>query len=71
LKKLVLDASVTIKWLLPAAEHEEDLDAALNILRGVKAFELELYQPAHWLAETAAVAARLTPETARQVHRQF
>lgn len=66
MKKVVLDASVTMKWLLPAAEQEEDLDAALNILRCVKASELQVCQPAHWLAETAAVAARLTPETARQ-----
>lgn len=66
MKKLVLDASVIIKWLLPDVDQEEDTKTALDILQNIKESEISINQPVHWLAEAAAVAVRLTPETARK-----
>ena len=64
--RLVVDASVTVKWLFPEREGETDTAAALAILRGVRDGRVRLFQPPHWLAETLAVCARLAPETAEE-----
>ena len=61
---VVVDASVAIKWLLPQRDDERDGEKALTLLEAVKAEQVELYQPAHWLAEVAAVVSRLSPSTA-------
>ena len=66
MKKLVLDASVIFKWLFVDARQEDDIDAALDILHRVQKTEINLHQPVHWLAEVAAVASRLYPETAQK-----
>ncbi|HVT58652.1 MAG TPA: type II toxin-antitoxin system VapC family toxin [Thermoanaerobaculia bacterium] len=62
--KVVVDASVVVKWILPDFEREGQADHALALLRGVQAGSVEPIQPPHWLAEVAAVLARLRPETA-------
>ena len=61
--RIVVDASVAIKWVLPDREDEVDSDRALALLSGIREGTLELIQPPHWLAEVAAVLARLTPQT--------
>ena len=61
---VVLDASVVLKWLLEDPAREPDTDKASAIIESVVRGRLEILQPAHWLAEVAAVAARLTPQTA-------
>ena len=61
--RIVVDASVTIKWLLPDREDEAGSDRALALLSGIREGTLELVQPPHWLAEVAAVLARLSPQT--------
>jgi len=61
--RVVTDASVAIKWLLPDRGDEADSDKALALLDGIKAGTLDPVQPPHWLAEVAAVLARLSPET--------
>jgi predicted nucleic acid-binding protein len=63
---LVLDASVILKWLLEDSAREPDTDWAHAIIQSVVQGDLEILQPAHWLIEVAAVAARLTPQTAIQ-----
>lgn len=60
----VADASVVVKWLLPDAEGEEDVDRAIGLLRAVEKGRVKLHQPPHWLAEAAAVVARISPDTA-------
>ena len=57
-----MDASVAVKWLLPGGD-EANADKALALLAGIEAGTLEPIQPPHWLAEVAAVLARLSPRT--------
>ena len=61
--RIVVDASVATKWLLPGHDGEVDSDRALALLSGVRDGTIELVQPPHWLAEVAAVLVRLSPET--------
>jgi predicted nucleic acid-binding protein len=61
---LVLDASVILKWLLQDPSAEPDTAKALAIMERVVEGRLEILQPMHWLAEVAAVAARLKPDSA-------
>ncbi len=63
---LVLDASVILKWLLEDPAREPDTDKAFAVIQSVILGDLEILQPAHWLIEVAAIAARLTPQTAIQ-----
>lgn len=66
--RVVVDASVIAKWVLPAAGGEEpDADRALAILDGIRSGGLEVLQPPHWLAEVAAVVVRLAPSLAADV----
>ncbi len=62
--KAVVDASVIVKWVLPASEAEGDLEPALELLEAIKEGKVILLQPPHWLAEVAAVVTRLAPEAA-------
>ena len=64
--KLVADASVAVKWVLPAPGIEADADRAAELLSAVRKNAVELVQPPHWLAEVAAVISRLSPEIAAQ-----
>ena len=61
---VVLDASVILKWLLADPVRESDTRKAFDLIETVVSGGLEILQPVHWLAEVAAVAARLVPETA-------
>ena len=61
---VVLDASVILKWLFEDPAREPDTEKAVAIVASVVRGDLEILQPAHWLAEVASVAARLTPQTA-------
>jgi predicted nucleic acid-binding protein len=63
---VVLDASVILKWLLEHPTTQPDTEKALALVEAVILGELEILQPVHWLIEVAAVAARLTPQTAVQ-----
>ena len=62
--KLVVDASVAVKWFLPDPSREADADRAAELLRAIGDGRVDLLQPPHWLAEVAAVIARLRPEIA-------
>jgi predicted nucleic acid-binding protein len=61
---IVLDASVILKWLIEDPLREPDTDKASALIEAIAEGELEILQPVHWLAEVAAVAARLAPDTA-------
>ncbi len=62
--KLVLDASVALKWFFLHRPDEPDVDAALEVLRGIASGAVELVQPPHFVAEMSAVLAREAPEHA-------
>lgn len=64
MKRLVVDASVVVKWVLPTRDEEAHVDKALDILRHIQDSKVIVHQPPHWLAETAAVIERLSPATA-------
>lgn len=59
--KRVLDASVILKWFLENRPDEEDVEAAMGILRRVQNDEDAIVQPVHWCAEVLAVLAREEP----------
>jgi len=63
--RVVVDASVTIKWLLPERPDEDHGEQALALLDAVRNDQVNLIQPPHWLAEVGAVLARLDPTLAK------
>jgi predicted nucleic acid-binding protein len=62
--RVVIDASVIVKWVLPEAEDEADIPRALELLAAIRSGDIEPLQPSHWLAEVAAVVTRLRPKIA-------
>ena len=64
----VVDASVAVKWFAEGdwALREDDIEPALEILKASTRGKLGFYQPPHFLAEVAAVVARLKPDQAQQ-----
>ena len=63
---VVVDASVALKWFLKWRPEEGDVDAATDILEAVGDGRLRMLQPPHFLAEVAAVLARVDPDGALQ-----
>ena len=61
---VVVDASVAIKWFFRLRDDERDIDAALELLRGVLDDRVKLIQPPHFIAEMGAVLAREMPGAA-------
>ena len=64
--KCVLDASVIVKWLLRDADSEPHTAAApslTGLMEAIAGGDVQVLQPPHWLAEVAAVMARLSPAT--------
>lgn len=64
--RVVVDASVAVKWIFPDPEVEPDADRALDLLAAIQLGAAEPIQPPHWLLETVAVVARLRPALAEQ-----
>lgn len=63
MRRIVADASVIVKWVLPELDNEADVEQALTLLEQVKSGNVTLHQPPHWLAEVAGVLSRLNPAT--------
>ena len=63
---VVLDASVIVKWIFADRAEESHSLQALQILQFIKESRVIVIQPPHWLAEVAAVIARLDSNRARQ-----
>lgn len=61
---VVVDASVAIKWFFRQRDDERDIDAALELLRGVLDDRMQLIQPPHFIAEMGAALAREMPGSA-------
>lgn len=64
----VVDASVAVKWFAVGdwAAREDHIEPALEILRASRRGDIDFYQPPHFLAEVAAVLARVAPAKAQQ-----
>ena len=59
--KLVVDASVALKWFLrglPGELHVAEAEAVLSV---IGRSGTELFAPVHWMAEVIAVLARTKP----------
>ena len=68
--KLVVDASVALKWFFRDRDDEPDLALATEILERFVAGEIRLLAPTHFHPEVCAVLAREAPEAmARQLSR--
>jgi predicted nucleic acid-binding protein len=59
--KLVVDASVAVKWFLGSSSDEPHLTQAEAVAAAIERSETELLAPGHWLAEVIAVLARIDP----------
>lgn len=64
MKRVVVDASLALKWFFRLRDGEQDVSAALRLLKGISDNPLALWQPPHFIAEVAAVLARDSPSTA-------
>lgn len=60
--KLVIDASVALKWFLQDNADEDHLSEALSLLAQIRAGNYRITQPTHWLVEIVAVLARHRPD---------
>jgi predicted nucleic acid-binding protein len=58
--KLVVDASVAIKWFVGSV-NEERICQADAVVAAIQESDTELLAPAHWTAEVIAVLARRDP----------
>ena len=59
--KVVVDASVALKWVLGPSAAEPDLAAAAALLKALGDGAHDAFQPIHWQAEILAVVARKAP----------
>lgn len=64
--KLVIDASVAVKWFFSDDPAEQDTNKAIELLMGLSQGHYEIYQPAHWLVEVYAVIVRRSAADAAQ-----
>lgn len=60
--KIVIDASVAIKWFLWDIQPEPDAEVARGLLPAIEAGRFQVLQPPHWWAEVIAVIARRNPQ---------
>ncbi len=59
--KLVVDASVTVKWIVPDRAGETHIEQARSVVALLDRPDCELFAPPHWMAEVLAVIARIEP----------
>ena len=59
--RIVVDASVALKWYLKDRPEEQYVEQAIKIGDLIERGGLELFAPPHWPFEVIAVLARLAP----------
>ena len=62
--RLVVDASVAVKWVLRDQPNETHVDRALALLGAVSRQSATAVEPVHWVAEVVGVVTRLKPDRA-------
>lgn len=60
--KLVVDASVALKWFFGDLPNEQDAVKARQLIPAIENGAIALLQPVHWMAEVLAVVTRQRPE---------
>ena len=64
--RVVVDASVALKWFIGTNDDEPLAERAMHVLRGIDGDHLQLIQPPHFFAEVAAILARVAPSRVRE-----
>lgn len=64
MRRVVIDASVAIKWLVPFRPDEADVDMALALFEQIARLDVIMIQPPHFIAEVMGVVTRLEPDYA-------
>jgi len=59
--RLVVDASVALKWVLGSDRPEANREQAAALLQAIADARVSAIQPVHWIAEVMAVVARMDP----------
>lgn len=67
MSRVVVDASVAIKWLVPFRQDEANVDKALALFEQIARFDVTMIQPPHFIAEVMAVITRLEPDYAGDI----
>lgn len=67
MSRVVVDASVAIKWLIPFRQDEANVDKALALFEQIARFDVTMIQPPHFIAEVMAVITRLEPDYASDI----
>jgi predicted nucleic acid-binding protein len=62
--RLVIDASVAVKWIVGDQPGESDVDRASALLGAIARGSVSAIEPAHWVAEVTGVVVRLKPDRA-------
>lgn len=63
--RLVVDASVAVKWFVEEDSAEPFMAQAEAVLAAIEDRETQLFAPSHWMAGVVAVLSRLEPRVAR------
>lgn len=63
--RIVVDASVALKWFFRSRDDEENVEQAMQILKEIGSGRLDMLQPPHFLAEMGGVLAREKPDSAQ------
>jgi predicted nucleic acid-binding protein len=74
--RLVIDASVAVKWILRDQPGEPDVDRATAVLGAIARGTASAIEPIHWIAEVAGVVVRVkhdrvAPTIALLTHARF
>lgn len=69
--KVVVDASVAIKWVIRNPVVEANVDQALMLLRAIRSHAVDALVPPHFKAEVLAVVARARPQMLPLMFRIF
>ena len=62
--KLVIDASVAVKWIVGDQPGESDVNRASALLAAIARRTVSVIEPVHWVAEVTGVVVRLKPDRA-------
>jgi predicted nucleic acid-binding protein len=60
--RLVVDASVALKWFLKGKPNESHVDKAEAVAAAIARSPTELFAPVHWEVEVISVLARIEPD---------
>ena len=67
MSRVVVDASVAVKWLAPFRQDEANVDKAMALFEQIARFDVTMIQPPHFIAEVMAVITRLEPDYASDI----